>query len=83
MKFLPKGYDSSFKVGEYEFLAKISYLPLYLIAKLVRVRIAVTHPKEGSDPWKRSVIVRHSESGKVIQMLISSFLEEVDYFKIA
>lgn len=82
LEIFPKGYNSSYKVGEYEFLAKVNYLPLFFITRLVRVRIALTNPKADRDPWKKSLIVRHSDSGNEIHMLISSYLEDNDYFKL-
>ena len=59
MKILKKGYTSTHKVGEYEFLAKVHYMPLFKIAKLVRVKLALAHPKINNGYWERSAIVRH------------------------
>ncbi len=77
-----KGYISTYKVGEYEFHTRVNYLPLFIFAKLVRIRIALVHPKVNGETWKKSVIVRHSEARDVIQMIISSYLEDSDYFKL-
>jgi hypothetical protein len=82
MAVLRKGYNSTYKVGEYEFLAEFNYLPLFFIIGLIRVRITLNNPKEGKDPWKKSVIVRHSESRNMIQMLISSYIENAGYFNL-
>jgi hypothetical protein len=82
MKMLRKGYNSTYKVGEYEFLVEFNYLPLFFIIGLIRVRIILNNPKVGRDPWKKSVIVRHSESRNMIQMLISSYIEDAGYFKL-
>jgi hypothetical protein len=82
MKILRKGYNSTYKVGDYEFLAEVNYLPLFFIIKLLRLRITLNNPREGRVPWRRSVIVRHSESRDMIQMLISSYIEDAGYFEI-
>jgi hypothetical protein len=78
----PKGCNSVYKVGEYEFLVRIGYSPLFMITKLVMIRISLTHPKGQSDCWYRSVIVRHSEAADVVQRLMTSYLEGVDYFNV-
>jgi hypothetical protein len=83
LKIFQNGYTSTHKIGEYEFLAKVNFLPLFFITKLVRVRILLVHPKSDRDPWKKSIIVRHSETDDMIQMFISIYLAEVDFFKIA
>jgi hypothetical protein len=82
LKILSKDYNSIYKIGEYEFLVKFHYMPLFMIAKLVRVTIQLMHPKANSNSFKMSSIVRHSESGKLIQMFISSYLDDAGYFKL-
>jgi hypothetical protein len=82
MKILRKRYNYTYKVGEYEFLIEINYLPLFFILRLIRVRITLKLPNAGEEPWKRTIIVRHSESRDMIQMIISSYIEDSGYFKL-
>jgi hypothetical protein len=83
LKILPNGYNCTHKIGEYEFLAKVHYNPLFIITKRVRVCIELIQTEASTNPWKRSIIVRHSETDDMIQMFIGSYLAEVDFFKIA
>ena len=82
MKVQPTGYNSTIKVGEYEFLTKISHLPLFFVTKMVKVSITLLKPGLNGNSWKKSVIVKHADSRKTVQMLISSYIEETDYFTI-
>jgi hypothetical protein len=75
-------YNYIRKVGEYEFLVKVQYMPLFIIKKQVRVSIVMIPTKESIDSYKRSVIVSHSKIDYIVQKFISSYLEELNYFKI-
>jgi hypothetical protein len=75
-------YNYIRKVGEYEFLVKVQYMPLFIIKKQVRVSIVMIPTKESIDSYKRSVIVSHSKINYIVQKFISSYLEELNYFKI-
>lgn len=77
-----KGHNSSYKIGEYDFLIKVNYLPLFLIFKLVIVKIVLVNPNPGGNQWNKSFIVRQSESGNEIHALISNYLADTDYFKL-
>jgi hypothetical protein len=75
-------YNYNLKVGEYEFLVKVHYMPLFIIKKQVRVSIVMIPTKESIDSYKRSVIVSHSKIDYIVQKFISSYFEELNYFKI-
>jgi hypothetical protein len=57
-------------------------MPLFIIKKQVRVSIVMIPTKESIDSYKRSVIVSHSKIDYIVQKFISSYLEELNYFKI-
>jgi hypothetical protein len=70
------------KVGEYEFLVRVHYMPLFIITKRVRVGVTMITLTAGIESLERSLIVNHSNIDYVINKLISKYLEEVDFFKI-
>jgi hypothetical protein len=82
LKILSKSYSSTHKIGEYEFLIKVRFIPLLMISKLARVRVELIRTKVSTSSWNKSAFVRRSEYHEVAQMFISSYLEEVDYFKV-
>jgi len=78
----PKGYNSIYQVGEYEFLVRIDYSPFFMITRLVIIQISLLHPKGQSEYWHRSVIARHSVAANAVQGIISGYLDGVDYFNV-
>jgi hypothetical protein len=81
LKFFTKTCISTYKVGEYEFLTKVNFIPLFMLSKIARVRVELIQTKASTDCWNKSAFVRRSNSRIVVKMFISSYLEKVDYFK--
>lgn len=76
-------YSSTHKIGEYEFVAKVHYMPSFIITRRVRVSIELMKTKSSTETWKRSVIVNHSKTDHIIRKFIRSYFEKVNYFSIA
>jgi hypothetical protein len=77
-----RDYSYTQKIGEYEFLVRVHYMPLFIIRKRVRVGVTMITSKASIESLERSLIVNHSDMDYVINKLISKYLEEVEYFKI-
>jgi transposase-like protein len=77
-----RDYYYTQKIGEYKFLVRVHYMPLFIIRKRVRVGVTMITSKASIESLERALIVNHSDMDYVINKLISKYLEEVDYFKI-
>ncbi len=82
MKTKHRDYYYTQKIGEYKFLVRVHYMPLFIIRKRVRVGVTMITSKASIESLERALIVNHSDMDYVINKLISKYLEEVDYFKI-
>ncbi len=83
MKTRRRGYYFTRKIGECEFLVRIHYMPLFIIRRRIRLGVTMIPSTESIESLERSVFIKHSDMEDVINKLISNYLAEVGFFKIA
>ena len=58
-------------------------MPLFIIRRRIRVGVTMIPSTESIESLERSVFIKHSDMEDVINKLISNYLAEVGFFKIA
>jgi hypothetical protein len=82
MKINSHDYSSIHKVGKYEFLANVHFLPSLTDKNLVSISVELTNTNASSSFWKRSVTISESDIHCIIYSLIDRYFAEIDYFRI-
>jgi hypothetical protein len=83
MKTKRQSYYYTRKIGEYEFLVRVHFMPLFIIRKRVRAGVTIIPSNENIESLERSLVVNFSDKEALIDKLISKYLAEVEFFKIA
>jgi hypothetical protein len=58
-------------------------MPLFIIRKQVRAGVTIIPSNENLESLERSLVVNFSDKEALIDKLISKYLAEVEFFKIA